>query len=118
MTTTTENFSQEARDLFPKGLKHVRRDLDPTEAIHLVKKLKRGGAALFVRLDIPLGTDWDDSGTRQRFYDVPDTLKITLAQAVRCLQDKVEFNAIKSTRGQATGKVKISRHGNCCFIGG
>ena len=92
----------------------VRQDVAPEAARRLFKRLRH--TSILMRVDVPLVTERAEDGTT-RAYNLGDTVKVTVNQAVKLMIEYERFNRVKEQQGQRTGRVQLTRYGRCLFIG-
>ena len=94
---------------------HVKVLVDPSEAIKLVRRLRR--VSFFLRISSDLITERDEEAETYRCYDLSDNVQVPARQAIKILTRWVEFNEHKAEQGKPTGQIWVTRLGNCLFIG-
>ena len=93
---------------------HVTDLLDPEEAARLVRRLRR--ISLFVRLGVELITETNDDGTYSA-YNPENNMQVSARQALKMLEQITGFNSRKREADKPTGKIRVSRYGDCLFLG-
>ncbi len=96
---------------------HVKELMEPSEAIKLVRRLRR--VALFVRCNAELVTERDEGADTYRYFPVGNNLRVSQRQALAYLTE-VAASAKRLTereRDPKQGRVDVTRLGNCLFIG-
>lgn len=93
----------------------VRVYLTPEDAIKLVARLRK--VAFFIRIDVPLITGLEEGGFRA--YDGHENLRVSAAQLTELLEKKRCENERRIERKgpEHAGRVEVSRHGDCIFVG-
>jgi len=89
--------------------------LDPIEVLKLVKRIRK--VSFFLRIEMNLWTQFNEDGRATHCYDVPDSISVSAAQVESILKKKAQFNKMKADREQMTGKVEVTRLGDCLFFG-
>jgi hypothetical protein len=72
----------------------------------------------FVSLGVELVTEQNPVVEEiYRAYPVGGSVDVSVRQVVELCRDWAEFNERKAARGKPVGRVPVSRHGDCIFIG-
>ncbi len=110
-----EQQMSDYKPLLEKTEDQVHVDLDPRDAIKLVRRLR--GVTFFLRLEGRLITERNEEEGTYRCYDLPESIDVSARQAVKALTKWAEFNDRKAEAGKAVGRVEVTRLGDCLFIG-
>lgn len=94
---------------------HVDRLLPPEDAIKLFTRVRK--VSFFVRLGVEAITSRNVEEGTYSAYPASDNLKISAAQAVKILKDVERANEGRARNEKPVGLVKVSRYGDCLFLG-
>lgn len=119
MTTTTKTAAvvpYAAMLVAPEAGEHSTRVyLDPTDAMKLVKRIRK--VSFFLNIAMPMLTNFSESGEPSRGFHIEESLKVSAEQVYSILEKKDRFAARKIANGEEAGKVEVCRHGDCLFFG-
>ena len=91
--------------------------ITPPDAKKFIQRIRK--VSFFVRTSVDLYTEFDDEtgrGTRG-FMDMGGCVPISMKVAVKMMDDMIRFSAMKAEKDGVECKVKLTRLGQCLFIG-